>query len=589
MKLVTKQTYQVFWQHARRYQLQFWVIIWSITLGGVASVIIPLYYKRFFDVLARSAPGSLTLAVPELRHLILVVLGINALIWLFFRIASFTNNYFQPRVMADLSNTCFDYLHRHSYGFFANRFVGSLVRRVGRLVSTFEYVSDTLYWNLLQTVVRVVGSLAVIFSGYPLIGFIMLVWVAVYLVVNYLLALKKLTYDEASARADSRVTGYLADTVTSNSTVKLFTAHEFESQGFRVETQEKFRLTRRSWDFDARVEAVQFGLMILLEFLVFYAAIGYWQRGVVSVGDFVLIQTYLIQLFDRLWDVGRMVRKLYEKMAEAEEMVEILHTPHQVSDKPGAPELQVTRGEVSFRNVRFAYTDKRQVVESLNLTLAPGEKVGLVGPSGAGKTTLVALMLRFYDLTGGSITIDGQNIVDVTQDSLRQHISFVPQDPLLFHRSLIDNIRYGRRDASDAEVAAAAKLANCHEFIQRLPEGYHTFVGERGIKLSGGERQRVAIARAILKDASILILDEATSSLDSQTEAFIQGALENLMRGKTTLVIAHRLSTIMKLDRIVVVRDGAVHEVGTHAELLRQEGGLYQTLWQLQAGGFITE
>lgn len=587
MKEITKQTYIVFWQHIRKYKLQFWVIIASIGTGSLVSIIIPLFYKRFFDLIAKTGTVGWGETAVALRHLILIVFILNGLLWALFRLASFVNNYFQPRVMSDVANTCFDYLHHHSYGFFANKFVGALVRKVGRLVAAFEYVSDALYWNLLQTAVRIVASLIVIFIGYPVIGFIMLGWIIIYLIINYILALKKLKYDVASAKADSRVTAYLADTITNNSNVKLFTAHTYEGRGFREETNEQFTLTKKSWDFDAKVEAVQFGFMIFLEFLVFYVAIGFWQKGAVSVGDFVLIQTYLIQMFDRLWDVGRTVRQLYRRLADAEEMVEILHTPHQVQDKLGAGELSVPRGELEFKNVRFAYTGVREVVTSFNLTVSSGEKVGLVGPSGAGKTTLVALLLRFYDLTDGSILIDGQDIRNVTQNSLRHNISFVPQDPILFHRTLLDNIRYGRRDATEEEVIAAAKLAHCDEFINRLPDGYGTFVGERGIKLSGGERQRVAIARAILKNAPILVLDEATSSLDSHTENLIQDALINLMKNKTTIVIAHRLSTIMKLDRIVVINQGQVQEIGSHKQLLKKAKGLYKKLWNLQAGGFI--
>jgi ATP-binding cassette, subfamily B, bacterial len=288
-----------------------------------------------------------------------------------------------------------------------------------------------------------------------------------------------------------------------------------------------------------------------------------------------------------LWNVGRAIRKLYEALANADEMIEILNTPHEVKDARNAKELQVQTGRIEFQNVYFSFNKTRRILKDMNLVIKPKEKVALVGPSGAGKSTITKLLFRFFDVERGKIIVGNQNIAKVTQDSLRENIALVPQEPILFHRTIMDNIRYGRRDAMDKEVIEAAKRAHAHEFIEGLQDGYETFVGERGVKLSGGERQRVAIARAILKNAPILVLDEATSSLDSESEALIQEALEELMRDKTTIVIAHRLSTIMKMDRIVVIEDGKVTESGTHKQLLRKKDNIYKKLWEIQAGGFI--
>jgi ABC-type multidrug transport system fused ATPase/permease subunit len=264
-----------------------------------------------------------------------------------------------------------------------------------------------------------------------------------------------------------------------------------------------------------------------------------------------------------------------------------MHTPHEIKDLPGAKELAVSLAKIEYKDVHFSFNQTREVLKGIDLTIHQKEKIALIGPSGAGKSTFVKLLLRLYDLTSGEIAIDDQDIKHVTQESLRKNISLVPQDPILFHRTLKENIRYGRRDATDEEVYEAARLAHCDEFIRGLPQGYDTYVGERGIKLSGGERQRVAIARAILKNAPILILDEATSSLDSESEFLIQDALDTLMKGKTVIVIAHRLSTIRKMDRIIVLEDGKIREEGTHDYLLGQEESLYKKLWNLQAGGFI--
>ena len=262
-------------------------------------------------------------------------------------------------------------------------------------------------------------------------------------------------------------------------------------------------------------------------------------------------------------------------------------TPHEIKNTDTATALKISKGEIKFKNVTFNFNENKAVLDNISCLIKPGEKIALVGPSGAGKTTFIRLILRLYNLTSGEIFIDNQNISQITQESLRENISLVPQDPILFHRTLKENIRYGKPSASDEEVVRASKLAHCDDFIENLPNKYETLVGERGVKLSGGERQRVAIARAILKNAPILILDEATSSLDSHSEALIQEALDNLMKGCTTIAIAHRLSTIRKMDRIIVMEDGKIAEEGTHEDLANRESGIYKELWELQVGGFI--
>jgi ATP-binding cassette subfamily B protein len=327
--------------------------------------------------------------------------------------------------------------------------------------------------------------------------------------------------------------------------------------------------------------------LYVVEFLIFYFAIRYWQADKITVGGIVMIQIYVISLAKQIWQVNMILRNIFESISDSKEMTEIMLTPHEITDSISAQNLKVNTGEIEFKNVTFNFNDTRAVLDNINTKINAGQKIALVGASGAGKTTFVRLILHLYNLTSGQILIDGQNIATVTQESLRQNISLVPQDPVLFHRTLMENIRYGRPEATNEEVIQASKLAHCDDFIEALPLKYETFVGERGVKLSGGERQRVAIARAILKDAPILILDEATSSLDSHSEALIQKALDNLMKGRTTIAIAHRLSTIRKMDRIIVMKDGKIIEDGTHDELSSKTSGLYKDLWELQAGGFI--
>jgi ABC-type multidrug transport system fused ATPase/permease subunit len=313
----------------------------------------------------------------------------------------------------------------------------------------------------------------------------------------------------------------------------------------------------------------------------------YWTQGLLTVGDFVLIQAYVAGTFDQIFNINRDLRRVYDAFADAGEMTGILERPLDVRDAPTPVRIEQVRGAVAFDDVGFTYKANSPILSHFTLSIAPGEKIALVGPSGAGKSTITKLVLRLFDVSSGAVRIDGIDVRELAQDDLRGLIAFVPQDTALFHRTLMENIRYGKRDATDAEVIAAAHKAHCHEFIEKLPQGYDTFVGERGIKLSGGERQRIAVARALLKDAPILVLDEATSSLDSESEMLIQDALDVLMEGKTVIAIAHRLSTIMHMDRIVVIEGGAIADEGTHTELLAREG-LYKKLWNIQAGGFIT-
>ncbi len=344
---------------------------------------------------------------------------------------------------------------------------------------------------------------------------------------------------------------------------------------------------RKAWFFGNKVDAVQAILIFIAQGAMLYIMIKLWLAGTISTGTVVLTQTYMVIIFDRMWDLGNSLTKFMKSAADMQEMIDIFEVPIDIKD-PSQPEtLRAEKGHLVFADAEFHYPNGKQVFSHFNLDIKPGERIGLVGHSGAGKSTITKLLLRFNDLTAGSITIDGQDIRAITQDDLHRTISYVPQEPVLFHRSLRENIAYGKQDATLEEVQEAARRAHADDFIQELEYGYDTYVGERGVKLSGGERQRIAIARAILKDAPILMLDEATSSLDSHSENLIQDAFNELMKGKTTIVIAHRLSTIQKMDRIIVLHDGAIVEEGTHAELLARPDGSYKHMWELQAGGFI--
>jgi ATP-binding cassette subfamily B protein len=579
---------RVFARHAKRYPVAVFLGAFLTALAIVCDIFLPLYYKRILDT--ASAASMPTHAIAEaLISILIVAMALLAARQAARRGGSFANTYFQPKIMNDLSQSAFRYMQDHSYAFFTNSFTGSLVRRVTRLSKSFEDLADRLTGDLIPLAVSLTGITIVLFLRNPLLGSIFLTWLTLFIIMQFAISRWKMRFNLDVSEADSETTGALSDSISNNITVKLFAGEAHERRLFGAASDVLARKRFLSWGVDEIVSALQATLMVLLELALMITAIKLWEQGLLTVGDFALIQAYVISAVEGLWSFGTSLRKLYESFADATEMVDIMNMPHEVEDAADARELVVRDGAIAFSGVDFSFTNDRKVFESFDLSIAAREKVALVGPSGAGKTTITKLLVRFHDVQGGSITIDGQDIKAVTQESLRRSIAFVPQEPTLFHRTLMENIRYGRLDATDEEVIATARKANCYDFIQQTPEGFGTFVGERGIKLSGGERQRVAVARAILKDAPILILDEATSSLDSESEALIQEALARLMEGKTVIAIAHRLSTVMKMDRIVVIEDGKVATTGTHAQLIAHEGGLYKKLWEIQAGGFLAD
>ncbi|MCX6713454.1 MAG: ABC transporter ATP-binding protein [Candidatus Vogelbacteria bacterium] len=587
MKINTKKTYKIYWQHGARYPWLALFTFLSVGLTAVVNAIYPLFLRDFINLLASQNADRATTLV-ALRHTLFIIAGLYLANWLFYRIQQFTAAIFEARVIKDLSDTCFSYLHKHSFTFFINNFAGSLVKKVKWFTGAFEAITDQVIYNLEPLVVQMVITLVILLRVNLWIGYAMIVWAILFIAFNWSFTKFKLKYDLARNETETESSGLLADTIAGHNNVRLFGGYTREVAAFSAVNEKLRRLRIITWNYLGNsMDGVQALLSIILEVGIFYYGIYLWNLGQITVGDFVLIQTLLIATVERIWNVGRIVRTVYERMSDAEEMTVILDTPHDIKDIPTAKKLKVNKGQIEFRGVTFNYNETRSILKDFNLTITPNERVAFIGTSGAGKTTIIRLILRLHELTAGKILIDDQNISKVKLESLWQAVSLVPQDPDLFHRTLLENIRYGRPDATDAEVEIAAKAANCHEFIAGLQDGYQTMVGERGIKLSGGERQRVAIARAILRGSPILILDEATSSLDSESEKLIQGALANLMKGKTVIVVAHRLSTIRQMNRIIVIDGGKIAEEGTHDALLEKTDGVYHRLWELQAGGFI--
>ena len=600
MKQNTRLTIRFFWTYIKKHKGLASLAMGAMTLGTLMDMGFYLIFKEFVDGLTEGAE------VGVLYRLVIWSISLQFFSSLLWRVAGYSASTFEPRAMREITNHCFEVLHKHSFNFFNNQFVGSLVKRIARMARSFEDITDQFIFEFFPLFLRTVIAIVVLSFVSPSIGIALFVWSVLFLSIHYRISIYAMNrYDIPKAAADSKTVAYLADTITNNSTIKFFANLNFEKRAFDKVAQKWTDSFTAAWMFRNHIELVQGTMMVAINAIILFVAIGLWEKGTLTVGHFVLIQTYLFTVFIHLWDFGRLIRRYYESMADAEEMTEILNTPFEIEDKPRAKILKVSRGKVEFEKVSFSYMeslhdgfsvarprrvteeDESSVLRHFSFHVKPGERVAFIGPSGGGKTTIVKLLLRLFDVDKGRILIDGQDISKVTQDSLRVQIALVPQDPVLFHRSLMENIRYGRLDASNEEVVAAAKLAHADEFIRRFPKGYETHVGERGVKLSGGERQRVAIARALLANTRILILDEATSSLDSESEKLIKDALKVLMRGKTVFVIAHRLSTIIDMDRILVLEKGRIVEEGSHADLVGKEGGLYKKLWDLQVGGYL--
>lgn len=586
------KTLAIFWRFTRAYPLLFW----HATIGSVVATIINDVLPPFIIAMALNKlqylyshhqPVNFHALMPYfIAYGTAAILG-SPVLWQTQARSAWLYNI---KTNQKLVEHIFDHVQYMDAKFHADRFGGALVSQTNKFISAYERIHNDFNWNILNGATAFLASLTILF-------FINFVYAAafagvavIFLMVMYRRMQKQMPYNRRLSSHESQNTAKLADTITNVSTVKAFAGEQVESRLFHQQTNRTKQAyidlmnTQMKNEFVSRSAIAFFKILAfslgLVSIIVFHA----------PIGALYLTLTYTINLTDRLWQFMFIIRNLNRAFGDAADMTDILNLEPAIKDSPDARTAEIHRGGIRLRDVGFNYDDAKQNIlfKHLNMTIKPGEQVGLVGHSGGGKSSLVRLLSRFMDVDEGAIEIDGQDIRSVTQSSLRKHIAYVPQEPLLFHRSLMENIRYGRPEASDKEVIAVAKLAHADDFIVSLPNGYDTLVGERGVKLSGGQRQRVAIARAMLKDAPILLLDEATSALDSESELLIQDALWKLMEGRTAIVIAHRLSTIQKMDRIIVMEDGKIIEEGSHKDLLRKDG-TYARLWTHQSGGFIED
>jgi ATP-binding cassette subfamily B protein len=564
----------------------------ALTVAGgllgatVADLFMPVFSGHLVDALTRGAADPAAHRAALLAFGAIVALGLLSMILRQIGLRAIVP--FTLRIMSDVARDAFMRVQRFSTDWHANSFAGSTVRKITRGMWALDLLNDTILMALLPSLVVLLGSMILLGLHWASLGLVIALGALIYVSMTVMFSTRYIAPAARVSNAwDTKVGGTLADAMTCNAVVKSFGAEAREDARLAGVVSRWRRRVKRTWLRYTYTSTAQLTVLLCLRASVIGGSLLLWMAGRASPGDvtYVLTSYYIIHAYLR--DVGMHINNLQRSVNDMEELVAIHDEAIGIADAVDARPVDIKGGRIVFEDVTFHYGGHRTpLYDGLSVDIRAGERVGLVGRSGSGKTTFVKLVQRLYDVSGGRILIDGQDIAKATQHSLRAQIAIVQQDPILFHRSLAENIAYGRPGASMAAIEQAARLANAHEFILRLPKGYGTLVGERGVKLSGGERQRVALARAFLADAPVLILDEATSSLDSESEALIQQAMERLMKGRTSIVIAHRLSTVRSLDRILVFDRGEIVEQGTHAALTARTGGIYRGLFERQVTEF---
>ena len=554
---------------------------------AACSILLPYAIKQIIDTVTAAQATNIN-AWDQLEKPLWLFGLLNLGIVLFSRASGAILVLLGPSLRRRVRRELFAYLQHHSQRYFLSHFAGSLANRLSEVSMSVAHIFWTVLFDFWPLVISFSVSLILLLGVNHELALTLGIWIACYVLVSFLLARRCRHYARVYAASRSLVSGKIVDSVSNIMNAKLFARRDYEKAYLEGYLNLEVKSARDTFWFMERIRWFQFIAAMLLMLGIIGYALKIWSEYGMTIGEFAMASSLSLMLIEQARGLSRRFLEFFEYAGNINDGVSIIVRPHELIDQNNAAPLHDAKGAIQFNHINFSYTTGKPVFQNLNILIRPGEKVGLVGFSGSGKSTLLNLMLRLFEPQAGSISIGDQDIQSVSQESLREQIAMIPQDPLLFHRTLMENIRYGRLDASNEEVIMAAQKAHAHEFIIESEDGYDSLVGERGVKLSGGQRQRIALARAILKNTTILLLDEATSALDSVTERHIQESLAYLMQDKTVLVIAHRLSTLSNLDRILVFHEGQVVEDGNHHKLLDLEGH-YARMWSMQAGGFLPE
>ncbi|MCG6136522.1 MAG: ABC transporter ATP-binding protein/permease [Nostoc sp. LLA-1] len=568
-------------------QFRWWYlsIIILEALHATSGIMLPYAIGEIIRSVTQSPENSQPV-LDAIRQPVILFTALSLGEVVFGRSAGLLLTILHPIHRQQIVRSLYAYLQHHSHRYFSSSFSGALAHRISETSLGVTQTMQMLISEFMSVIIVFIVTTILLYQVYPpLAGFVGL-WAVGFVTISFWLATRCRIYSRKAAAARSETTGIIVDAVTNLTSTRLFARLGFERRYLNERLKYELKHVRNSNWYSERIRWFQFISAAILKIGTLYYSLSLWSQGAITAADFVVATSLSLLIISEARNLSRRFLELFEHIGNIANGVGTIIQPHELIDRENAIAHSIHQSSIEFRDVHFHYSEGKQVFQKLSVTIEAGQRVGLVGFSGSGKSTFVNLILRQFDPQSGQILIDGVDISDMTQNALHAQISLIPQDPSLFHRTLMENIRYGKIDATDEEVIKAAKRAHAHDFIAQIREGYNSLVGERGVKLSGGQRQRIAIARVILKDAPILILDEATSSLDSITEKAIQDTLDVVMDGKTVIVVAHRLSTIAHLDRILVFDHGRIVEDGTHKELLAQRGAYYR-LWEMQAGGFL--